>query len=74
MLLDQGSYSGSHLCSAALQEREEDLAAQAHACREYARVNAIAMRKVLELHDQLLGSSTGHQLLQVRHTHMRGSA
>ncbi len=23
------------------------------------------MRKVLELHDQLLGSSTGHQLLQV---------
>ena len=50
------------------QEREEELAAQAHSCREYAKVNAIAMRKVLKSHDQLLGSSTGHQLLQVRHT------
>ena len=73
-MLDQDQYSGSHLCPAALQEREEDLAAEAHACREYAKVNAIAMRKVLELHDQLLGSSTGHQLLQVRHAHMSGSA
>ena len=48
-----------------LQEVAEGVAQAAHGCRQYARVNAIALRKLLDLHDKHLGTQDGRQLLQV---------
>ena len=33
--------------------------------RRYARVNALALRKISKKHDKVLGSKAGHQFLQV---------
>ena len=46
-----------------LQDRS--LADQAHWCREYAKVNAVALRKILEQHDMMLRNGAGQELLQV---------
>ena len=40
------------------------LAEQAHWCREYAKVNAIGLRKILKKHDKKLGNSAGQQFLK----------
>lgn len=46
-----------------LQDRH--LADQAHWCREYAKVNAVALRKILEQHDKMLHNGAGQMLLKV---------
>ena len=46
--------------------QDKQLADDAHWCREYAKINAVALRKILEQHDKLLHNSNGQHLLQVR--------
>lgn len=41
------------------------LAQRAYWCRKYARVNAIALRKILKKHDKLCNNRRGHAFLQV---------
>jgi hypothetical protein len=43
----------------------KELADKAYWCREFAQINAVALRKLLEHHDAMLGSTTGRSLLQV---------
>ena len=46
-----------------LQDRQ--LADEAHWCRQYAKINAVALRKILEQHDRMLHNNSGQHLLQV---------
>ena len=46
-----------------LQDRQ--LADDAHWCRQYAKINAVALRKILEQHDRMLHNNEGQHLLQV---------
>ncbi|KAL3142045.1 hypothetical protein ABBQ32_004677 [Trebouxia sp. C0010 RCD-2024] len=46
------------------QQADNQLADAAHWCREYAKINAIALRKILEQHDRMLHNSSGQRLLQ----------
>ena len=39
--------------------------------RKFARVNALALRKISKKHDKVLGSRAGHQFLQVRQLPVR---
>ncbi|DBA97027.1 TPA: hypothetical protein ACH3X3_012908 [Trebouxia sp. C0006] len=43
---------------------EKELADKAYWCREFAQINAVALRKLLEHHDAMLGSTTCRSLLQ----------
>ena len=57
--------------SASLQTTEQawkGLHARLMWTRRYARINALALRKISKKHDKVLGSSKGHQFLQVRHS------
>lgn len=45
--------------------QDKQLADSAHWCREYAKINAVALRKILEQHDKMLHNSSGQHLLQV---------
>ena len=51
--------------AASAASRQQRLAAQAHWCRHYARVNAMGLRKIVKKYDKLLGSNTGSRFLQV---------
>jgi len=44
------------------------LADDAHWCREYAKINAVALRKILEQHDRMMHNNEGQHLLQVHST------
>lgn len=46
------------------QQADRQLADDAHWCREYAKINAVALRKILEQHDKLLHNNNGQHLLQ----------
>ena len=45
--------------------QDKHLADDAHWCREYAKINAVALRKILEQHDRMLHNNSGQHLLQV---------
>lgn len=45
--------------------QDKQLADEAHWCRQYAKINAVALRKILEQHDRMLHNSSGRRLLQV---------
>lgn len=45
-------------------QADKQLADSAHWCREYAKINAIALRKILEQHDKMMHNSQGQHLLQ----------
>ena len=49
--------------AASMQDRS--LADEAKWCREYAKVNAVALRKILEQHDKMLHNGAGQALLKV---------
>ena len=48
-------------------ESWKGLSARLLSARKFARVNALALRKISKKHDKVLGSRAGHQFLQVRH-------
>ena len=48
-------------------ESWKGLYARLLSARKFARVNALALRKISKKHDKVLGSRAGHQFLQVRH-------
>lgn len=52
-----------HIFAVVLQDNQ--LADAAHWCREYAKINAVALRKILEQHDRMLHNNSGQRLLQV---------
>ncbi|KAK9831287.1 hypothetical protein WJX74_010547 [Apatococcus lobatus] len=52
------------MAPASAASRQQRLAAQAHWCRHYARVNAMGLRKIVKKYDKLLGSNTGSRFLQ----------
>lgn len=45
--------------------QDKQLADEAHWCRQYAKINAVALRKILEQHDRMLHNNSGQRLLQV---------
>lgn len=46
------------------QQADRQLADDAHWCREYAKINAVALRKILEQHDRIMHNNSGQHLLQ----------
>ncbi|DBB03035.1 TPA: hypothetical protein ACH3X1_013432 [Trebouxia sp. C0004] len=61
-VLSKGKHGHSSLNPNAPSEKE--LADKAYWCREFAQINAVVLRKLLEHHDAMLGSTTGRSLLQ----------
>ncbi|DBB00360.1 TPA: hypothetical protein ACH3X1_013705, partial [Trebouxia sp. C0004] len=61
-VLSKGKHGHSSLNPNAPSEKV--LADTAYWCREFAQINAVALRKLLEHHDAMLGSTTGRSLLQ----------
>ncbi|DBB11107.1 hypothetical protein WJX82_008515 [Trebouxia sp. C0006] len=45
-------------------QADRQLADDAHWCREYAKINAVALRKILEQHDRMMHNNEGQHLLQ----------
>ncbi|KAL0021230.1 hypothetical protein WJX79_005078 [Trebouxia sp. C0005] len=56
-VLSKGKHGHSSLNPNAPSEKE--LADKAYWCRDFAQINAVALRKLLEHHDAMLGSTTG---------------
>ncbi|KAK9815430.1 hypothetical protein WJX72_003572 [[Myrmecia] bisecta] len=52
------------LASVALRAHPEELAEQAHWCQEYAKVNAMGLRKIVKKHDKVYGNKEGQKFLQ----------